>query len=582
MRLTVRRLTAAALLAAAIGSQAADGPKRLPLQIEGLRGDLLSNVEANLGPLMKDGVLDTQGYHARIETAVRLGLRPLGYYQPQSSFKVSGDGAGSKLIVTVDKGEPVRIADAKLTLTGPGRDDRIFAPFFKRLPKKGDVLNHGLYTSFKGDLTDEAQHWGYFDGEFRTSRLGVALSRHEAYWTLDYDTGKRFRFGKVTYTGSQIDTRFLDNMKPFKEGDYYSADKLAEFSRRMSSMGWFTSVVLAPDFDEARKSEERELPLNAEVSPKKANSVETSIGFSSDIGPSAKVVWKKPWVNRRGHSLSASTQINSKDPQLNLSYKIPRIDNPFEEYWTVNGGYKHTDLNDTESDRGIFSVARHWEFSSGWKRSISLNWSHDHFTQGAMTGTTELLYPTFTVARTRSRGGTMPTWGDSQIYSVSAGTQKVLSDVDFVSLTAQHVWIRTLKQKHRFVFRGNFGYIKSSKFDRLPPDMRFFAGGDRSIRGYDYKKVSPRDANGYLTGATSLLTGSAEYQYNVRGDWWGAVFLDVGEAVNGFANSDWKKGVGAGVRWNSPVGPIKLDLACPVNSIGGSDLNIYIGIGAEL
>lgn len=106
------------------------------------------------------------------------------------------------------------------------------------------------------------------------------------------------------------------------------------------------------------------------------------------------------------------------------------------------------------------------------------------------------------------------------------------SDINFIVMQAQDVWIRTLYDRHRFVVRGNLGWIEADNFDKVPPDLRFFAGGDRSIRGYKYKSISPKDDDGKLIGASKLATGSLEYQYNVSGKWWGAVFVDSGEAVS--------------------------------------------------
>ena len=102
------------------------------------------------------------------------------------------------------------------------------------------------------------------------------------------------------------------------------------------------------------------------------------------------------------------------------------------------------------------------------------------------------------------------------------------------------------------------------------------------MRGYDYESISPKDNQGRLTGASSMVTGSVEYQYNITGKWWGALFFDVGDAANSFANFEWKKGAGIGVRWNSPVGPIKFDLARPVGDRDNDTLQFYIGLGAEL
>ena len=138
------------------------------------------------------------------------------------------------------------------------------------------------------------------------------------------------------------------------------------------------------------------------------------------------------------------------------------------------------------------------------------------------------------------------------------------SDINFIVMQAQDVWIRTLYDRHRFVVRGNLGWIEADNFSKVPPDLRFFAGGDRSIRGYKYKSISPKDDDGKLMGASKLATGSLEYQYNVSGKWWGAVFVDSGEAVSDIRESNFKTGAGLGVRWQSPVGPIKLDIARPI------------------
>lgn len=130
--------------------------------------------------------------------------------------------------------------------------------------------------------------------------------------------------------------------------------------------------------------------------------------------------------------------------------------------------------------------------------------------------------------------------------------------------------------------RGNVGWIETNNFDKVPPDLRFFAGGDGSVRGYGYQKISPEDSSGKLTGASKLAVGSVEYQYNFTGNWWGATFIDSGEAVDDFKNSDFKTGAGVGIRWVSPVGPIKLDLAKPIGDPDNNKIQFYIGLGTEL
>ena len=558
------------------------GAANVRLKVEGLSGELEKNVRAQLSTIGNDEVTPDRRFQARVDDAIREGLKALGYYEPTIDFdlKPPPEKGRQVLLVRVTPGEPVRIGGTDVILRGGARDDRDYLDLLKKRPKIGTVLNHSDYDGFKKDLTSVALRKGYFDSEFKKSQLGIALDRHQAFWDIDYDSGQRYRFGGVTFEGSQIQERYLQNLIPFKEGDYYSSAELGELNRRLSATGWFNSVVVAPEFDKARKT--KVLPLHGVMSPRTENTIETGIGYSTDVGPRVKTTWKKPWMNSYGHSLTTNLSISSPEQQLDFSYKMPLLKNPLEQYYLVQGGYKRTDLNDTEADSTTLALSRYWDLTSGWQRAINLRWSLDHFTQGEITDTTMLLYPGVMVSRTRSRGGLMPTWGDSQRYSVDYSNTTWGSDIDFLVLQAQNTWIRTLQEKHRFVMRGNLGWIETNDFKKVPPDLRFFAGGDRSIRGYDYKSISPEDSEGKLRGASKLATGSLEYQYNVTGKWWGAVFVDSGEAVNDISKSDFKTGAGVGVRWQSPVGPIKFDIAAPVGDKDEHGIQFYIGLGPEL
>ncbi|RWR02895.1 membrane protein [[Pantoea] beijingensis] len=555
------------------------------LQVEGLSGDLQKNVRARLSTISTDEVTADGRFRARVANAIKEGLRALGYYDPEIDFEsrpAPPAGGRPVLIAKVSAGEPVKIAATTVVVRGEARDDKDYQHLLREgQPAKGTILNHGQYDSFKSNFTNLALRNGYFDGDFTKSQLGVSAERHEAFWDIDYDSGVRYRFGDVSFEGSQIREAYLQNLVPFKKGDHYSSRDLAELNRRLSATGWFNSVVVAPEFDKGRKS--KVLPLHGVVSPRTENTIETGVGYSTDVGPRVKATWKKPWVNSRGQSLSTSANISAPEQQLDFSYKIPLLKSPLEQYYLLQGGLKRTDLNDTKADTTTLAASRYWDSSSGWQKAINLRWSLDHFTQGNdPTQTTMLIYPGVSVNRTRSRGGLMPTWGDSQRYSADISDTTWGSDVDFLVLQAQNVWIRTLAEKHRFVVRGNLGWIETNDFKSVPPDLRFFAGGDRSIRGYKYKDISPRDEEGKLTGASKLATGSLEYQYNVTGKWWGAVFVDSGEAVNDIKQSNVKTGAGFGVRWQSPVGPIKFDLARPVGDKEEHGLQFYIGLGPEL
>jgi translocation and assembly module TamA len=110
--------------------------------------------------------------------------------------------------------------------------------------------------------------------------------------------------------------------------------------------------------------------------------------------------------------------------------------------------------------------------------------------------------------------------------------------------------------------------------------VRFFAGGDESVRGYDYESLGPKDADGNVIGGTNLLVASIEYERHVSGNFYGAVFVDAG---NAFDNTDFdpETGVGIGVKWRSPIGLVRLYLGYPVTADDGK-VRFHLRLGADL
>lgn len=555
----------------------------LSLDVSGLSGELEQNVRALLSTIPDDEITNTPRFTRRVDDEIRKGLRAKGYYSPEIKFEVINQTLATKPVLTaiVTPGDPIRIEETRIDINGQAKQDEAYIMLLKTgVPSKGTILDHGTYESFKSSLTSLALRRGYFDSNITKSQLGVAARELEAFWDIDFNSGERYRFGKVTFVDSQIDEQYLQNLLPFKEGDYYTSNSLSELNRRLSTTGWFNSVIVAPKFTGVYG--DKLLPLEGVLSPRSRNTIELGGGYSTDIGPKLTATWRKPWINARGHSFQSSMSFSQPEQSINFNYKIPLLKSPLEQYYLVQSGFKREDQNDTQSDSTKVNVARFWDSSSGWQRSVNMTWSLDHFTQGLDTNTTMLLYPGVSLNRTRQRGQLMPLWGDSQRYSIDVSNTTWGSDVDFGVIQAQNVWIRTLADRHRFIARGNVGWIETGDFSKVPPSLRFFAGGDRSIRGYKYKSISPKDSDDKLTGASKMATGSLEYQYNVSGKWWVAAFADGGDAVNKLDDYTFKKGAGMGIRWASPIGPIKLDIAAPIGDKDEHGLQFYIGLGPEL
>ncbi|WP_394243638.1 autotransporter assembly complex protein TamA [Vibrio astriarenae] len=563
-------LSFSALLAFSLPSWAAS------LSINGLKGEELTNLEVYLSSISKDEYSTDLRFRARVERMATESLNALGYYNPIISSRV--DEGKDELIVTIEQGEPVRIKELDIQLLGEANEDEDFKNIIRNSPLKlGAKLNHGQYDSLKSSIRNLALQKGYFDADYKVSRLEVAPSKNQAFIRLHFDSGIRYHFGATSINGSQIDEERVRSLQPFDESKPYQATQVGEFNQNLSNTDWFSSVFVEPDLSYLGKG--REIPMKVSLAPQSKNKIETGLGYSTDVGVRGSVKWSKPWVNSRGHSFDSSVSLSLPEQTVTAGYNIP-LQDVLNDYYRLQFGMKILDNRDTESVETNLAVERHWLLDGGWHRTAYVRYLYERFTQGLQDDTSQFLLPGVTYTRTRVRGGAMPTWGDKQSITLEYGDPAVLSETRVVRLLAGTTFIRSAGKNHRGIFRLDGGANFPDEFESLPPSLRFFAGGDNSIRGYGYESVSPTDESGALTGAKYIVTSSLEYQYRVTGNWWGAVFYDIGDAFND--TPEWHDGAGVGIRWVSPVGPIRFDFAWGLHESAKDDFRIHFSLGPDL
>ncbi len=553
------------------------------LKVIGVKGvKAIENVDIYTAMIDKEEADGSERYQQLVREAISKALRVYGYYNIQIDFSLQPAKSGGKrplLVANVNAGKPVRIEATDIILRGQAAEDEAFRALDKKLPKKGDMLYHSVYDGYKSSLQSLAQGRGYFDAEFEQSRLEVKPSTNQAWWKIVFNSGERYRFGQFSFARSQIREDYLRNIMQIQSGDPYSINDLSALTNDYTSSNWFSSVLLQPKLDEEKKV----VDVDVLLYPRKKNAMDVGIGYSSDVGPRFQLGWTKPWINDRGHSFHTNLYLSAPKQTLEATYKMPLLKNPLKYYYEFSTGFERENDNDTDTTAATFAALRYWNRPTGWQHSLGLRMRYDSFTQASVSDTTFLLYPTASASRTRLQGGLFPTWGDSQKITLDLGQKFWLSDVNFLKVQASTAWIRTYAENHRVVARAEIGWLHTANINKIPPALRFFAGGDRSVRGYGYKKISPKDAAGKLVGASRLVTGSLEYQYQVYDGWWLATFADTGLAANTFSATELRYGAGFGVRWASPVGAIKLDIATPIRDKDDSkNIQFYIGLGSEL
>ncbi|HDU8578245.1 autotransporter assembly complex protein TamA [Vibrio diabolicus] len=546
------------------------------LTLKGIDGALEENVSAYLSSIPTKDYSTSLRFQARLDQSITEALNALGYYHAKISYSIPE--GNDELIVSIKPGLPVKVKVMDVVITGEAKDDEEFAKLIERSPLKvGKVLNQGEYDSLKSGIRNLALQRGYFNGDYKLSKLEVIPDFNEANVRLHYDSGIRYHFGPINITGSQIWENRVESMRPFEIGEPYLVSQVGEYNQNLSNTDWFSSVFVEPDL--SKLDEGRELPIKVSLAPASKNQIETGLGYSTDTGVRGTLKWKKPWVSSRGHSFNTALSLSKPEQTITAGYKIP-LDDVLREYYQLQFGLKHLDNRDTESLESNLAVERHWLTDGGWHKTIYVRHLYENFSQGLQDDGVQFVLPGATFSRTRVRGGNMPMWGDKQSVTIEYGDPALLSETRVLRLLGRSSWIRGIGDNHRGLFRLEGGANITEEFEKLSPSLRFFAGGDNNIRGYGYESISPVDESGALTGGKYIVSSTLEYQYRVYGNWWAATFYDIGDAFN--ETPEWKSGAGVGIRWASPVGPVSFDFAWGLDEKPEREFRIHFSLGPEL
>lgn len=544
---------------------------------------LKSNIEGYIGSLGDRDEEALLRFSRGAEEQTRKAAQALGYYQARVETEVKAPGDNDKpaqLIIRVEPGEPVRLRNVTVRIDGPASELKAFRIPDSKALRPGEQLNHGTYEDAKRLIQNQASRYGFFAGRFERQRLAVDPQAGVADIELIYLSGPRYRLGAVTFGGdAPLDNDLLQRMVSFKPGTPYDSELIAELNNDLQSSGYFDSVRVdaAPT---AAVGED--IPVDVRLDTRKPRTLGLGLGFSTDVGPRGKANWTRHWVNPQGHSYGWETELSAPRQNVGLWYDIP-LDPPLTDKLRFAGGYQNEEISGTDTLSKLLTVGPEWhsKLPSGWQRVISLKYQREEYRLGDDSGLSNLLMPGVSFSYLRSDNRIDPHNGYRLQFDLQAAKEGLGSDTNLIHGNVLLKGLTTLGQNHRFLGRVQFGGSATNGYQQnIPPSLRFFAGGDQSVRGYDYQSLSPKNNQGDRIGGRYLVAGSAEYQYSIAEKWRLATFVDQGNSFNSLEFPSLKTGVGIGVRWVSPVGPLRLDLARALDDDGG--FRLHFSMGPEL
>lgn len=550
------------------------------ISVSGLKGEAEDNVRLMLS-LEKEKCDSPEwkirGLFAKADQEIDEALRALGYYHAVIKKSLAFNDECWKADFDINPGPRVIVSDIHFSIKGDAQDDPDFQKLRdKLLLKPGSPLHHGQYEKMKSRVESLALERGYLNGTFTEKKLLIDKLHNTAQIEWVFDSGKRMYFGDIVIEQDILDPDFVKKYISIKKGEFYTSEELGKTYNALSQSGYFDTVDILP---ETENTGQQHVPITIKLHPKKQHHYAFGLGFDTDIGPLASASYINQRLNRRGHFLTSNIDISPVLSTADVQYNVP-LDNPVSDSFSLGSGLKYENTDTFKSKSAKLSGLLKHAYASGWKQTLFLDLSYEDFVTGTKSGQTLLLVPGANWLRSVSNNLVRPTKGYRLKFEVSGTYKNPLSDVSFAQGALSAVWIHPLPWNGKFIGRTDQGAMLVDQFDKLPTSYRFYAGGINSVRGYDYKELGPRDNLGNVEGGRFLSVVSVEYEQAILNDWGIAAFIDTGNAFN-LNSISFKTGAGLGIRWYSPIGPVRVDFALPLND-SNSSFHIHFAAGARI
>ncbi|TBR37106.1 MULTISPECIES: autotransporter assembly complex protein TamA [Dyella] len=555
-----------------------------------LKAAVLSQVELSQYTTREVTEAQVRRLFDRAEAQAGLALQPYGYYEAKVTGELQPASDGNwRVSLHVVPGEPVMITDVQVKLDKTAMDIGPIRRAEKNIEAlKGQQLNHGTYDQLRDQLSGALTAYGFLDAKLTERRVEVTRGNRSAVVKLAWEAGTRYKFGEVHFEGSQFREGFLDRYVPFKHGDYFNQSQLLSLQQALNGADYFSVVNVMPDVESKGGGV---VNVKVELAPAKRTVYTGGPFIGTDTGVGLRASMERRWINARGHKWKNDLVLAQKLKTVQTLYSIPM---PGDNQRSFNFGANYRDSDtSTSKSRTLGLVANETRQWLGWTRTIGMNALSGTFTVGKKGGEPDntlgiehgnstLLYAEATLSRKSGDNPIFVRRGWSLTFTARSTLGSLASDTRFSQVIADAKWIRAFNDaQDRLIIRGTAGATWVGDFSALPPQLRFFAGGDRSVRGYAYESIGPRNSYDRVIGGENLLVGSTEVEHYFTRNWGMAAFVDAG---NAFTGTDYRPRVGAGlgVRWLSPVGMIRVDLGVPVHDSQEHGVQLHLVIGPDL
>ena len=527
-----------------------------PRELAGMLREGLALERWQSDPQMTEALLERLALEA--EQNVREAVAARGYFSSKVSSRIDRSTRPWTVVLSVEPGEPARVAAAEIEFSGPAKADPQAASLLERIRRDwklppGERFSQEAWDDAKRSAARALASWRYAAAEVENSRARIDPRAGEARLSAEIASGPAFRYGPVEVRGTQrYPEGMVARLSPVAPGATYDREELRLYERRLLATGYFVSAQAGILAEPERAGA---APVRVAVIEGKSQNVETGLSFNTDVGPRVEARYRNLDIFDRAWRFKSELQLDSRTQQGRLDLDAP----PYTGgQWESGFAQARQSTIQHETNTELAGgVAHNW----GLGGAPSSLYVSGHLEEQRVSGLlADHRHAVFFGYRTQWRD--TDNWESPRrgyIAELSAGgAPGALASQQFTRGTARALVFVPLGGDD-FLLSAQAGAVVAPTRRGIPSSFLFRTGGDQTIRGYAFESLGVRQGDAVL-GGRYLALGSAEYTHWVGESWGLAAFVDGGNAWDG-GRFEPVFGYGTGVRVRTPIGPVRGDVA---------------------
>ncbi|MGK2740468.1 autotransporter assembly complex protein TamA [Tepidicaulis sp. LMO-SS28] len=401
--------------------------------------------------------------------------------------------------------------------------------------------------------------------------------------TLRVNAGAFSRFGKAELSGNEsVEEDYARDLIAWEEGEVYDEEKVEETRRAYAQTGLFGGIGISHG---GETNAGGELPMEIDLSETAPRSIGFGAKYSTSEGPGGNASWEHRNLFGRNEQLRLDLTVTELEQVLSGQFTKPRFLRADQELIIESElANRNTDAFDEQGLSAGIAINRDW--LENWEISAGLSAEYTKLKDESGESTFQLFGVPLSASRDSTDNALDPSRGSRLSFVVVpyAG-MKSSEPLAFVKTTVTGSAYYAVDEEKRYILAGlvRAGSIAGEETPSVPANKRYFAGGGGSIRGYEYQKVGPLDDEGEPLGGRSLFEVKGELRTKVTENFGLVPFVDGGMVFdNEYPDfqEDLQWAGGLGFRYFTGFGPLRADIAIPINKRqGDDDFQFYISIG---